>query len=169
MSNHKFSYKIMSATVDLLMKCSCTFLSFLFLVAAIGCEPRPHRVEFVLPDGFRGGFALEVDPENGQSLPDEKGVYTIRIAKNGIGKVKRVDFLGSYLSAARFENGVNLWVEKNAADVPPKDAVCLFGGVSQVKDYGAKNERVRYWWFAGNSKEHEEWRRNDPELGRVAP
>jgi hypothetical protein len=123
---------------------------------------RVRTVEFVLPDGFRGGFAIEVDEENGDEVATKNGNYVIPIGEDGLARIDRFVF-SAYLPRARFRSGGELWVETRLGDVPQPDSVCLFGGSTLLETFYDDENRVtrrqaRYWWFAGTPNEYEGWK-----------
>ena len=156
--------------LDMYHHCKCiTILCSLFLV--LGCEGRVHIVEFILPDGFRGGIAVEVDENAGDEVVFENGRYVIPIGEDGRARIKRFVF-SSYLSRAKFKSGPELWVEKRLGDIPPAGAVCLLDGFTAVESSIDENNQVtkkeeRFWWFAGTHKEHDAWKGLKHKLGSV--
>src|SRR5262249_54927373 len=125
----------------------------------MGCQPRPAHVVFVLPDGFRGGFALERDPGNGQKLPKVDGEYVIHIGKDGRAKLESVRFLDSFLMTGRYESGKELWVQKHWNDKLPPGAIGLFGGHTLILGSGTdgKGQQVTDWFFVGTEEEYVAW------------
>ena len=144
--------------------------ALLFSALMVGCATPPCHVLFIVPDGFRGGFALELDRENGLDVPKDQKQIVIRVSKDGLTKVTNVDFLGSYLAKGRYESGGALWKAPRYDDVPPVDTVCLFDSESQFinVESGAKVNKSTYWWFVGTEEEFKKWRSARPlEIGSV--
>jgi hypothetical protein len=126
-------------------------------------------VLFIIPDGFRGGFALEVDRERGQEIPMHLKKLVIRVSKDGLIKVKHEDFIDRFLDTARFECGEVVWNALRWDKVPPADTICFFtcGTEIEYKD-GVHVSKARYWWFVGTKDEEQRWRTKLPYvLGRV--
>jgi len=120
----------------------------ILLLACCGCEAKPNQVAFVLPDGFRGGFAIFPDSPDGVVLEQKRGRYVIEIPENGILKINGPHPFASYLSTASFANGDTIWVEKGIDDKPSPGEVRLWGLGTHIS-YEPDKPINEFWWFVG--------------------
>jgi hypothetical protein len=146
-------------------------LAFVALICLIiGCRRDPDRVRFILPNGFRGAFAIKPDDPDGVVLVRENGAYSARIPESGVLAIKGYDPFESMLSTASFESGQEIWVSRRIDDKAGKGQVALLGGYTHVEWDEKQKPSVSYWWFIGTE---EEWRaatdRDRSRPGRVVP
>jgi hypothetical protein len=126
----------------------------LTLCALAGCGPA--HVHFVLPDDFRGAFAIMPDQPDGIELRKTEGCYVIPIPETGILRIKGDGPFGSYLATASFDSGMPIWSSKRIDDKPAQGTVALWGGSTEILN--EDDRQVYYWWFVGTE---EEWRTTD--------
>ncbi len=87
------------------------------------CE-RPHDVHFVVPDGFRGVFKVEISEAAGPVPRDPSGAYVFRVPPSGVLRVRSQDadvFDLVQGLTAEYASGAGLL----AGDVPGPKAVGL--------------------------------------------
>jgi hypothetical protein len=114
-------------------------------------------VHFVLPDGYRGAFAIMPDDPDGIELKQTGGRYVIPIPEGGVLKIKGHDPFRSYLNTASFASGELIWVSKRIDDKPAPGEVALWGTGTQRRY--EDGQPVNYiWWFVGTQ---EEWKAAD--------
>jgi hypothetical protein len=127
----------------------------LLLTVAGACQrtSQVSEVEIVLPDRFRGGFAIDVDPKAGQEVSPSNGKYTIEIGKDGKLQVKNADFLRDFRITARYQSGGKVGGRP--------DADSLWGGGIEFDEIvdGRRVEQARYWFFVGSEQEFKKWNR----------
>jgi len=56
-----------------------------------GCQSKPNKVEFVVPNGFHGTFIVKSDDPGGIVLEKVEGRYVVQIPKNGVLGIKGYD------------------------------------------------------------------------------
>jgi hypothetical protein len=105
-------------------------------------------VHFVLPDGWRGGFAIKPDDPLGFKLEKTEGRYVITIPESGVLWIKGHDPFGSYLNTAAFESGQAIWVKRAIDEKPGVGEVALWDVGTHVEDVDGRAISW-YWWFVG--------------------
>jgi hypothetical protein len=63
----------------------------LLLVPLVGCSHQPNQVHFLVPNGYRGAFAVRPDDPHGQELKKGKGTFIIRVPESGTFEMKGYD------------------------------------------------------------------------------
>jgi len=116
---------------------------------------KPNKIDFVLPDGFRGTFIIKEDNQNGVEFEKVNGRYVVRIPVGGVLEYRGYDPFASYLCTARFENGDRIWHTRRNDDKPAEGQVGLFGGYTHIHGDGNKNQLAEFGWFVGTE---EEWK-----------
>jgi hypothetical protein len=127
------------------------------LCVCLGCESKPNQVHFILPNGFRGAFAVQPDDPEGIILVREDGCYVVRIPESGVLGIKGYDPFHPYLCTASFANGDEIWVSKRIDDKPRQGQIALWGCTTQGWYEGGKPVNL-FWWFVGTEGE---WRASD--------
>lgn len=97
----------------------CQFVSILgtaCIALSVGCNPAPVRdIDFVLPDGFAGRFAV-LESADGVPTPLVDGGYVIHVPDNGVVELEDLQILGGVTRRiARYANGNRI---PYAYDVP---------------------------------------------------
>jgi hypothetical protein len=118
-----------------------------------GCRSEPDRVQFLLPNDFRGAFAIKPDDPDGVVLVKEGGVYVVRIPENGVLPINGYNPFCSYLSTASFSNGDEIWVSGRIDDAPQRPQLALWGGHTHIHWDEKGNPLSTYWWFVGTEEE----------------
>jgi hypothetical protein len=151
------------------MRTSISFIAAVSFLGA-GCASKPNQVEFIVPDGFRGAFAIRPDDPDGVLLKPGEKLYQFRIPKSGVLGMRGYDPFRSYLCTARFENGDPIWVSKRFNDKPQASEVGLFGGHTHITFDGNDTPQATYWEFVGTEAE---WKASSDEArntpGTVVP
>jgi len=127
------------------------------LCVCVGCESKTNRVHFIIPNGFRGAFAVKPDDPEGIILVKEDGRYALRIPESGVLGIKDYYPFHSYLSTASFANGDEIWVRKRIDDKPRKEQIALWDGWT-TSWYGNGKSVNLVTWFVGTE---DEWRASD--------
>jgi hypothetical protein len=77
------------------------------LLLLLGCERETIGIHFVVPDNYRGTFAVIVDDAKGRKILPRDRAYTLDIPESGIRIVKRgVPFSKWHHESASYRNGV---------------------------------------------------------------
>ncbi|RMD64840.1 hypothetical protein D6833_03810 [Candidatus Parcubacteria bacterium] len=123
--------------------------------------PEDVCIEFVIPDGFRGVFFLELDPDDGTS-PEWRGNTAIYyIPRSGVLKVSSFDLFEQWhTERGRYSNGQPLTADESISQeqyeqsVLLRDAFSMSDGVVEriyfvvgtEKDLMNFRETNRVWW-----------------------
>ena len=80
------------------------------LLVLVGCAKRfGPPVHYVVPDGYRGVFTIELDPNGGQMVPVTNGEFVVSIPSNGKLSVSSFDFIkGRHMETAEYASGAAL-------------------------------------------------------------
>ena len=77
------------------------------LLMLVGCERETIGIHFVVPDNYRGKFAVMVDDARGREILPTDRAYTLDIPDSGVLIVKRgVPFSKWHHESASYRNGV---------------------------------------------------------------
>jgi hypothetical protein len=116
-----------------------------------------HRVVFIIPDGFRGGFVIFEDP-NADDVPTKRGSAFVYVPESGELRVRSAEFF-RYPSEwiAEFSSGKPLpksgYLRNEPLEGP--NSTGLWGGeYSSSLDHG-----WRYDFFVGTQREYDEFDR----------
>jgi hypothetical protein len=122
------------------------------LCVCLGCQSTPNQVHFIIPNGFRGAFAVKADDSEGIIVVKEGGLYVVRIPESGVLGIKDHDPFQSYLCTASFANGNGIWVSTRIDDTPRKEQIALWGGTTEAWYENGKPVNL-FWWFVGTEGE----------------
>ena len=122
------------------------------LLFSLGCESKPNQVHFIIPDGFRGSFAVKSDDQDGIMLGQENGHFVLRIPESGVLGIRGYYPFRSYLDTASFVNGDEIWVSKQFGDKPRREQIALWGWTTEALYENGKPIN-RDWWFVGTEEE----------------
>jgi hypothetical protein len=115
------------------------YAAIFLLFCILGCGPGPNRIEYVIPNGFRGTVRI-IHKEEAPELPIINGCYVYTIPEDGVLFFGGYDPLVSHLRTARFANGDSIWVSRRIHDHPEGGQVGLFGGSTHREWGGRPNE-----------------------------
>lgn len=118
--------------------------ALLLAALVLSCSENGKRVHFIIPQGFRGAFLLQIDPQNGKSWgkSNDEWIVTVpseRLVKLGTGK----PFLKWHATVASFENGNNLPYAGNSTAPPNQLQLCHL-----YTDYN-----TNHWFYVGTADE----------------
>jgi hypothetical protein len=140
---------------------SLAFLVFcILLCGCFGGRSNPNQIQFVLPDGFRGAFAVKPNDPDGILLSRISGQYILTVPEDGVLRIRGYDPFESYLSTASFATNGTIWVERWEGDRPTTGQVGLWGGHTCIEWVGNDQPSCTFWWFIGTD---EEWTESSDE------
>ena len=119
----------------------------------LGCESKPNQIEFIIPVGFRGTFAVKPDASDGVVLAKGKSRYVLRIPESGVLLISGYDPFHPYLNTAKFANDDQIWVAKRIDDRPKMGQVALFSEGLSIRTDENKKQVAEYRWFVGTEEE----------------
>ena len=124
-------------------------MGFFLCLGCLSCDEMPLRINFVLPNEFRGIFRIIVDGSKGEEVALKDEAYTYEILKDRVLVIKDdTPFRRYYRIHARYENGdgIPLAYTKNMF---PAGTLIIYGPYEDVDDAAHKV----FWFFLGTEEE----------------
>jgi hypothetical protein len=118
-------------------------------MAMSGCAKQSPTVHFVLPDGYRGAFAIQKGQSDGIVLEQRNNVYVCRIPACGLLKVKaEKPFSDWHGLTASFDSGETIPIVWDKKNHPPNQVAVWLGDARNTTTYyfiGTKEEATNFY------------------------